>query len=68
MLMIARTVTWVIGTTLIAALGLAGCQKGPLQRAGEKVDEATGQDRLIEPGPAEKTGRKVDNTVDDVKK
>jgi hypothetical protein len=39
-----------------------------MQKAGEKVDEATGQDRLIGKGPAEKTGRKIDNTVDDVKK
>jgi hypothetical protein len=39
-----------------------------MQKAGEKVDEATGQDRIIGKGPAEKTGRKVDNTVNDLKK
>jgi hypothetical protein len=54
--------------TLVAGLGFVGCDKGPLQKAGEKVDEVTGQDRLIGRGPAEKTGRKIDNTVDDVKK
>ena len=53
---------------LVAGLGVAGCEKGPLQKAGEKVDEVTGEDRLIGGGPAEKTGRKIDNTVDDVKK
>jgi hypothetical protein len=53
---------------LIAGAGLAGCEKGPLQKAGEKVDEVTGQDKLIGKGPAEKTGRKIDNTVDDIKK
>ena len=37
-------------------------------KAGEKVDEITGQDKLIGKGPAEMAGRKVDNTVDDVKK
>ena len=39
-----------------------------MQKAGEKVDEATGNDKLIGKGPAEKTGRKVDNTVKDLKK
>ncbi len=53
---------------LIAGAGLAGCEKGPMQKAGEKLDEATGQDKLIGKGPAEKTGRKIDNTVDDIKK
>jgi hypothetical protein len=55
-------------TALVAGMALTGCEKGPLQKAGEKVDEVTGQDRLIGKGPAEKAGRKVDNTVDDVKK
>jgi hypothetical protein len=55
-------------TVLVAGMGLTGCERGPLQKAGEKVDEVTGQDRLIGKGPAEKAGRKVDNTVDDVKK
>jgi hypothetical protein len=54
--------------TLLAGAGMAGCEKGPLQRAGEKVDEVTGQDRLIGSGPAEKAGRKADNTVEDIKK
>lgn len=53
---------------LVAGVGLTGCEKGPLQKAGEKVDEATGEDRLLGKGPAEKTGRKIDNTVDDIKK
>ena len=39
-----------------------------MQKAGEKVDEVTGQDKLIGKGPAEKTGRKIDNTVEDIKK
>jgi hypothetical protein len=66
--MMSRTVTSVVLATLVAGLCLAGCQKGPMQKAGEKVDEVTGQDKLIGKGPAEKTGRKIDNTVDDVKK
>ena len=54
--------------TLVLGLGLAGCDKGPMQKAGEKVDEVTGQDKVIGKGPAEKAGRKVDNTVNDIKK
>ena len=53
---------------LVVGIGMAGCDKGPMQKAGEKVDEVTGQDKLIGKGPAEKTGRKIDNTVDDIKK
>jgi hypothetical protein len=61
-------VAWIVTATLVAGLGLVGCEKGPLQKAGEKIDEATGQDKVIGRGPAEKAGRKVDNTVDDIKK
>jgi hypothetical protein len=53
---------------LVLGLCVTGCEKGPMQKAGEKIDEVTGQDKLIGKGPAEKTGRKVDNTVDDLKK
>ena len=66
--MMSRTVTSVVLATLVAGLCLAGCEKGPMQKAGEKIDEVTGQDKLIGKGPAEKSGRKIDNTVDDVKK
>jgi hypothetical protein len=62
-----RLVGSAIVATLVAGVGLVGCDRGPLQKAGERVDEATGQDR-IGAGPAEKAGRKIDNTVDDVKK
>ena len=61
-------VTSAILATLIAGLCLTGCEKGPMQKAGEKVDEVTGQDKAIGKGPAEKAGRKIDNTVDDIKK
>jgi hypothetical protein len=63
-----RLVSFAVVVTLIAGAGLVGCEKGPMQKAGEKVDEVTGQDKLIGKGPAEKAGRKVDNTVDDIKK
>ena len=65
--MLDRIVVTVIGAMLVTTC-VAGCEKGPLQKTGEKLDEVTGQDRLIGKGPAEKAGRKVDNTIDDVKK
>ena len=63
-----RMVVSAIMASLVAGFCLTGCEKGPMQKAGEKVDEATGNDKLIGKGPAEKTGRKVDNTVEDLKK
>jgi len=63
-----RMAASVLVAIIAAGLCLTGCEKGPMQKAGEKVDEATGQDRLIGRGPAEKAGRKVDNTVNDIKK
>jgi hypothetical protein len=66
--MTTRSVMSTIMAGLIAGVCLAGCEKGAMQKAGERVDEATGQDRLIGKGPAEKTGRKIDNDVDAIKK
>ena len=66
--MTRQLVTSAVVVALLTGGMLAGCEKGPMQKAGEKLDEVTGQDRLIGKGPAEKTGRKIDNTVDDVKK
>jgi hypothetical protein len=66
--MTKRFVASAIVAALVAGAGLTGCEKGAMQKAGEKVDEVTGQDKLIGKGPAEKTGRKVDNTVKDVTK
>ena len=68
--MIRRAAAAFLSVTIVLGAGaaLTGCEKGPMQKAGEKVDEATGQDRIIGKGPAEKTGRKVDNTVNDLKK
>ena len=66
--MYKRMLMSVVVAMLVAGMGLAGCEKGPLQKAGEKVDEVTGQDKVIGKGPSEKAGRKIDNTVDDIKK
>ena len=53
------------------AAGLAlvvGCEKGPAQKAGERVDRALDQDRVFGKGPVEKAGKKLDRAVDDVKR
>jgi hypothetical protein len=55
--------------TVAATLALVvGCDKGPVQKAGESVDKALGQDRVFSKGPLEKAGRKVDKAVDEVKR
>ena len=53
---------------LLLALGAAACEKGPMQEAGEKIDRATGQDKVIGTGPLEQAGRNVDRAVKDLKK
>jgi len=59
----------VIRSVLIALLSggvLLGCQKGPAQEAGEKVDKAI--DKLTGKGPAEKAGERIDAAVKELKK
>jgi hypothetical protein len=58
----------IMSVVLAAALGVAGCQDGPVERFGERVDRATDQDRLIGKGPGEKAGEKVDKAVDELKR
>ncbi|HXG04695.1 MAG TPA: hypothetical protein VNO23_14915 [Candidatus Binatia bacterium] len=60
----------VIGRTvvvaLLGALAVLGCEKGPAQKAGEKIDKAV--DALAGKGPAEKAGERIDKAVDELKK
>ncbi len=44
-----------IGIALLCVAGLAACDKGPAQSAGEKIDDA-----------AEEVGEKMDETADKV--
>lgn len=44
-----------IGIALLCVVGLAACDKGPAQSAGEKIDDA-----------AEEVGEKMDETADKV--
>jgi hypothetical protein len=47
----------------VLAFGLTACEKGPLQRTGEKLDRATDQDKLIGKGPIEKAGKSIDEAL-----
>jgi predicted small lipoprotein YifL len=48
-----------------AAIGLAACEKqGPLERAGEEVDEAVD---TVKNGGEESTANKVDDTLDEAR-
>lgn len=57
---------------MVVALGITGMattacsDKGPAEKAGEKVDNAvdSAKDTLDNDGPAEKAGEKIDNTFD----
>lgn len=53
-------------SSLLAVTTLAACEKGPVQKAGEKVDKAV--DKLSGKGPMEKAGERIDKAVDEVKK
>lgn len=55
---------------ILLALGLGACeQQGPVERAGEQVDEAVDEakEALDPQGPAESAGEKVDDTVERLK-
>ena len=56
----------VIGVGLLMAVFLAGCEEGPGQKTGKKIDRAL--DRLSGKGPVEKAGEKVDKAVEELKK
>jgi hypothetical protein len=64
-----RKIVAVAALGFVMAVGLAACEdKGPMQKAGEKIDRATDQDKVIGKGPLEKAGKNVDDTVKDLKK
>lgn len=49
-------------------VGSVACDKGPMQKAGEKIDRATDQDKVIGKGPVEKAGKNLDEAVREVTK
>jgi len=48
---------------LLLAIGAVACEKGPMQKTGEKIDRALGQDKVIGTGALEQAGRNVDKAV-----
>lgn len=59
----------IIGAAIVLPIMgvLAACDdKGPAEKAGEKIDNAAQsmKDAIDPPGPAEETGRKIDDTFD----
>jgi hypothetical protein len=54
----------VLGASLLVALGLFGCEPGPAQKLGERIDDITDQDKVIGKGPAEKAGKEIDKKLD----
>jgi hypothetical protein len=59
-------------TIVVAALTaltlMAGCEKGPMQKTGERVDRALDQEPVVGKGPVERTGKDIDKAVDNLKK
>ena len=52
----------------LAAFGAMACEKGPAQKAGEKVDKVLDTDKAVGKGPVEKAGKEVDKAADSAKK
>ena len=64
-----RQILAVTALGFVVAVGSVACEdKGLLQKAGEKIDRATDQDKVIGKGPLEKAGKGVDDAAKDLKK
>ena len=65
--MLNQFVVALAGLALLGSGGvLIGCEKGPAEKVGEKLDKAL--DKLSGKGPLEKAGERVDQAVDTLKK
>jgi hypothetical protein len=62
-----RTHAIVLALAFAASLGVVACDKGPAQKAGEKVDKALDTDKPIGAGPVEKAGKEIDNAAEKTK-
>lgn len=66
MMRTTRTLAGVLGPVLLAATLLAGCEDGPAEKAGERIDKAV--DKLTGKGPAEKAGERIDEAARELTK
>ncbi|MCR4347692.1 MAG: hypothetical protein NUV55_10905 [Sulfuricaulis sp.] len=64
----------IFSASLLIAAGISACeQKGPAEKAGEKIDQTVEkaqekiEDATKPEGPMEKAGKKVDEVVEDTK-
>ena len=53
--------------TFASVLATVACDKGPAQKAGEKVDKALDTDKPIGKGPVEKAGKEIDQAAEKAK-
>ena len=59
----------VVGVVVLGLLGtgvLMGCERGPAEKVGEKLDKAL--DKLSGKGPLEKAGERIDQAIDTVRR
>lgn len=63
---VSRLIAGTLGTAFLAATVLVGCEDGPAERAGEKIDKAV--DTLSGKGPAEKVGERIDQAAKELQK
>jgi hypothetical protein len=63
-----RRVLAVTASAFLMTVGSVACDKGPTQKAGEKIDRATDQDKVIGKGPLEKAEKNLDEAVREVTK
>lgn len=59
----------VIAVALGLATGSLGCpsEEGPMEKAGEKMDEVVDEITHPNEGPLEEAGRKIEENIDDAK-
>jgi len=56
-----------LALSFAVALGTVACDKGPAQKAGERVDKALDTDKPVGKGPAEKAGKEIDQAAEKAK-
>ena len=61
-----RLLAGVLAPMLLAVMLLAGCDDGPAERAGERIDKAV--DKLSGKGPVEKAGERIDEAAKELTK
>ena len=55
-----------VGLVFLTGMMLAGCEQGPAEKVGSKIDRSL--DKLSGKGPLEKAGERVDKAVEELKK